>query len=101
MQTVQRPNHLRRGLVSEGRCQAAVGERNARCKSRTILTVRYCALAGFWLILLRVSVARVVGGAVLDDLAISADMNMRISENRRQYAERQREPGEIEIPAYH
>ena len=53
------------------------------------------------MVLLRVGVAGFVGGTVLDDLAVSADMDMRVSENRRHYTERQCKPGEIKFPAYH
>jgi hypothetical protein len=52
-------------------------------------------------VVLRVGVAGFVGGTVLDDLAVSADMDMRVSQYRRHDAERQRKPGEIELPAYH
>ena len=49
-----------------------------------------------------VGVTGFVGGTVLDDLTVSADMDMRVRENRCQRIERQCEPGEIEIPAdYH
>jgi hypothetical protein len=51
--------------------------------------------------MLRVRLAEVVGGTVLDDLAVSADMDMRVSEHWRHYTERQRKPGKIEFPAYH
>ena len=43
-----------------------------------------------------------VTGAMLDDLAVSADVDVRIDENRGERRERHREPGQQQVPArYH
>lgn len=100
--TMRRLDQRHRDLTLEGRSQGAASERNARGETRTIRAVGCRSLAGLRMMVLGVDVAEVIGSAVLDDLAVGADMDMRVSENRRQYAERQSKPDEIEIPAnYH
>jgi hypothetical protein len=47
--------------------------------------MRYCSPAGLRMMVLRVAVAGLVGGAMLDDLAVSADMDVRVSQHWRQY----------------
>ncbi len=97
---IRRSNQWRRDLPLEGWSEAAVSERNASGESRAIRAVRHCPLPGLRRVVLRVDVAGIIGGTVLDDLAMSANMDMRVRQNRRRYTERQRKPGEIEFPAY-
>ena len=97
----RRSNQPRRDFICEGWSQAAVSERYAGAESGAIRAVRNRALARMRMMVLRVGVAEFVGSAVLDDLAVSANMNVRVRENRRQRTERQCKPGEIEMPADH
>ena len=53
------------------------------------------------MIVMRVGVVELVRRTVLDNLTVSADMEMPIREDRRQYTERDCHPGEIEILADH
>jgi len=96
-----RPDRRRRDLVLEGRSYAVVSERNASGESGAIRAVRYRILAGLGMMVLRVVVAWLIGHAVFYDLAVSADMDMRVSQHRRQYTKRQCKPREIELPTNH
>jgi hypothetical protein len=51
------------------------------------------------MIVLRVGVDGLVGGTVLDDLAVRANMNVGVREDRGQRRKRYREPSEQQVPA--
>jgi hypothetical protein len=102
MHGIQRSSQRRPGLNLGGESKAFVSEGNSGGESGAIGAVRYRTLAGLRIVVMRVDVIGFVGCAMLNDLAVSADMDVRVRENRCQRIERQCDPGEIEIPAdYH
>ncbi len=83
------------------RWQYALGQRRPGAKAWAIRTVRYRTLVRIRMIVLRVSIGGLVGGAVLDDLAVSANVDVGICEDRGQRGKRYREPCEEQVPTHY
>ena len=81
--------------------QYALSQRCPGAKAGAIRTVRYRTLVRIRMIVLRVSIGGLVGGAVLDDLAVSANVDVGICEDRGQRGKRYREPCEEQVPAHY
>jgi len=100
---MRRPEQRRRGLTLERWCKATVCERRTGAEAGAIGAMGRSTLVGLRIMVLRIGVAGgFVGGTVLGDLAVSADMDMRIREDGAQRRERHRQPSEEQVPArYH
>ena len=70
------------------RWQYALGQCCPGAKARAIRTVRDRALVRIRMIVLRVSIGGLVGGAILDDFAIRANVDVGVGEDRGQRGKR-------------
>ena len=81
--------------------QDSLGQRRAGAKPWAIRAVRRRALVRMRMIVVRVSVGGLVGGTVLDDLAVSTNVDVGVGEDRGQRRKRYREPGEQQVPTHY
>ncbi len=89
----------RRISVLPGWSEDTLNERSTRAKPRAAGAMRNRALLRVCMVLRCIGVATFVNGAVLHDFTVRTNLNMRVSEYRRQRAQYQRNPDEHELSA--